>query len=309
MNVVIFADGSARVGAGHQVRMSTLARQLAAAGHGCLLVCVDLPGSSHEWAWGGLPQRVVRDEAGLLALVTARGPDAVIVDSYAVLPDTLSALGRRAALVVFDDVPGRDLSAASLVVNASPDASAADYPPGARVASGLEFALVRPEFSARRGVDAEGPTLVMLGATDARGLLPAVLDHLLDSTGRHLAVVTGDLGAAPREHERIEWHHGLPAGAVARLMRSSSGAVLTASSVCLEAACVGLPFVALEVAANQARLAAALRRAGVVVLAPERVGDLADALVRARVPADLPVDDQGAARVVAAIEHLLAGAG
>lgn len=309
MNVVIFADGSARVGAGHQVRMSTLARQLAEAGHGCLLVCVDLPGSSHEWAWRGLPQRVVRDEAELLEVVTARGPDAVVVDSYAALPDTLSALADLAALVVIDDVPGRDLSAASLVINASPDASAADYPPGARVASGLEYALIRPEFSSGRGADAGGPTLVMLGATDARGLLPAVLDHLLDSTDRHLAVVTGELGAAPREHHRLEWHHRLPADAVARLMRSASAAVLTASSVCLEAACVGLPFVAVEVVDNQARLAAALRRAGVVVLAPGRVEELAGALDRAKLPADLRVDGRGAARVVVAIEHLLAGAG
>lgn len=304
MKILIFADGSASVGAGHQVRMSTLARAAVEAGHDCLLACLDLPGSSHGWAWRGLSHVTLGHESELIELTTTRRPDAVVIDSYAMLPVTLSALAERAPVVAIDDVPGRDLSAASLIVNASPGASAADYRDAAQVAAGPSYALVRPEFTPRRAAAPDGPTLVMMGATDARGLLPDLLAALLTLTTGSVTVVTGGQVPATRQDGRLEWQQRLTAPELALLMQRCATGVLTASSVCLEAAAVGLPFVAFEVADNQARLAAALRRAGVVVLTPERLDELGPSMARAAVPADLRVDGRGAARVVAAIERL-----
>lgn len=304
MKVVLHADGSSTLGAGHQVRMAALARALTDAGHEALLVGRDLPGSSHAWAWRGLPQRLLDVEDDLVDVMRAAGADAIVIDTCSTPPAALQALADVGLLAVLDDVPGRDLSAAAIVVNPWPGVSAADYDAAQTVLVGPGYALVRPELARARGPTPGGPTLVIMGATDAKGLLPRIVAPLLAGTPGRLAIVLGAEPTVP-PHDRIDRHERLDGEALARLMHACSAGVLSASTVAVEAACVGLPFVAIELADDQARLAAGLRAAGVTVLTSMDLHDLPRALDRAAVPRDF-VDGLGAARVAAALERAVA---
>lgn len=314
MNVLLHADGSTVLGAGHQVRAAALAFALVRAGHTGQLVARDLPGSPHGWAWRGLAHSTIPPDAVAEALVERAREvraDALVVDDPAASPEHLRALARVAPVVVIDDVPGRDLSAASAVVNPWPGVRASDYGHVREAALGLAYALVRPEFAGPRGVTAGGPTLVVMGGNDARGVLPQALQALLEATPRRMVVATGaEVGDSLRAlieqaAGRVLVRGPLDAAALVQLMRSCNDAVLSASTVAVEAACLGLPFVAVELSADQARLAAGLRDAHVPTVTPATLGDLPDALERARAPVDF-VDGKGPDRVVALLERLAA---
>ena len=236
--MIVYAEGTPATGAGHLIRCASLAQAL-----GATLVTRAIPDSLHAWAWAGQRTEVL-DAASpdaAVALLVQRDAGPVVVDHPAV--------SKIDGLVLIEDVPGRDVRAARLVIN--PWADPVDYP-GTPTCTGPAFALVRPEFAAGEDGPRDGRTVVMLGATDHLGLRPGLVADL-----RRLGREPLPLGHPPLgPHE------------LSIALRGSAAGVVSCSGIAIEADVCGLPLVAIETAANQSRLAALLRQAGVPVFLP-----------------------------------------
>lgn len=307
LRVVLFADGSGTIGAGHQVRCGALARALVAAGHDALLLARDLPGSPHRRLWQDLAAELTAAKAGVAealgAALQRHGPDVLVVDHYDVDAALLAEVGVRTRVALIDDVPSERAWPASLVINSAPGVRPSDYA-GQAVALGPSHALVRAEFQAVRHRPEPGEAvLVALGSArsfDADDVLRALLERPGLAVEWVGVAPNGLGGLAPSQRSRVRVHEGLSAADLAGLMARCGAGLLSASSVCLEAACVGLPFAAVATAANQGRLAAGLAERGVPVYEAARAPwRAAAASLGALAGARLAVDGHGAARVAA----------
>lgn len=275
--VLLYADGAQGIGAGHQVRCAAIAHALAAAGHEAVLGCRDLAGSTHGWAWLGLTVQMVGAEslpgAALHALIGRTAPDVVLVDHYGM--SGRDARGVAVPVAMLDDAPERDLTGARLVVNPSPVAAPSWYP-DQPVLLGPRSLPLRAEFLAPKPASRGDGILLALGGTDAGGLA-ARLAPLLAAHGPVRTVA------------------GLPAAEVAAVMDGCRVAVVTASGIAWECLARGLPLVAVQVAGNQAQVAASLAAAGVPVVTAAEIERIPALLSSACAPASLTPAGDGAA--------------
>jgi len=316
--LLFVADGSQEIGAGHHIRCAALAAAALAQRHDVRMTCRDLPDSTHGWAWNHLPVATVAADVGPAALLrSARerwSADLTIVDHHGIASADLATLSAEAPLALIDDLADRDCTGARLVINHAAGIVPADYPRNP-VAVGLAWALLRPAFWQRPAVAREHDlALLLVGATDHLGLLPALVQRLLSDPARRLLVISSRqpgseahrLSALVAAHpERIDWRRGADAAGVADAMARASHGIVAASTVALEAMAMGLPIVAVHTVANQDRFAAALAVAGVTVVRPDRLDDPAALLANAQVPAGLHVDGRGAERAVARLADCL----
>jgi UDP-2,4-diacetamido-2,4,6-trideoxy-beta-L-altropyranose hydrolase len=302
MRVSILAEGSASIGAGHQVRMGVLAGALAKRGHIVELWTRDLAGSTHGWAWQGMPCKTLAEHASLGDLLRAAvaSSEVLVIDHYEI--NAPASMPKSVRVIMIDDVPGRDMSGARLVVNQNLGVEQKEYPVPALV--GPEYALVRPPFMSVTHRPMQ-EFLVMIGATDDLNL-----NHHLATTiqgqfpGQVVNVVTAnDYKAAAGS--AIVARHRLDGEAMAQLMARCRAAVLAASSSVYEALAVGLPFVAVHTAANQDRIARALDRQQLALVIRPAEWQLVADLIK-HLPRSIPrsVDGKGAERVVKALENL-----
>jgi len=303
VNVVLVADGSPAVGAGHQVRLAALAEHLVARGHRALLVAADVAGSPHSWAWRGLEHELwpgtepAADAAARIA--HAIGADWLVIDHYGIDGRALERLASLVAVLVVDDVPGRDLAAARLVLNQNVGVVAGEYPGDALV--GPEHALLRRPFAAGPGEPPGDDVAVMLGGTDASGLTGRVCRTLVAAGFPVFAISGGGIDDLP---PGVAMHRGADAQTLARLLRGARAAVVAAGSSVYELLALGVPFVALHLVANQDRIARGLieRRLAPVIAAAaiDRLPALVAGLRRGASPA---IDGRGADRVIDEMER------
>lgn len=296
MQVGIFADGSSTLGAGHQVRTRALAEALIAAGHDVRLCCRDLPGSPHGWAWQGLPQVVLSAKQSPQAALAQCPGNLLVVDHYEITGEDLPT---DQLVVVLDDVPGRELHQAAIVLNQNLGVPADAY--GNRGRVGPTYALVRAAFAGPRWrANEPAPVLVMLGGTDHLRLAVTIVEHLRAAGLSVLAIsreVVHGHGVDVRERMTAE--------ELALALATCRAAVFGAGSAVWEALCVGAPLVAVHTAGNQDCIVAGLRAHRLAtILQPSTVSEVAAAVLAARPPPSGLVDGLGAARMVTIMEQL-----
>lgn len=279
--IFLYAEGTSQLGAGHLVRARALAEEAEHAGAGLTLVTRRQPTSQHHWAWAGLPARELdaADAASAVAQLTAQreGHGALIIDH----PQVAIPPGA----IVIEDVVGRSLTGARMVIN--PWATPADYP-HLVTCTGPAYALLRSAFSPDPQAKRDHRVLVLLGATDHRGLQPAVLAAMA-AAGKEAVTI----GSTP-----------VSATALAELMRACGSGILSCSGVACEADACGMPVVVLRTAPDQQRLAECLTATGISVITAEAPNWLESVLVANPRHAGL-FDGGGAARVAARIRESL----
>lgn len=284
MRVALWADGSATVGAGHLIRSRLVGQALLARGHDVRWLTPTATGPA-SWAWQDL-------DFELAAAPPRQGYDLLLGDGNRARGPVL-----RPA-VWLHDRPAGPHPEVDLVIDAA--ARAADYP-SVPACLGPDYRLLQDIFFTTPWRGGDG-LLIVPGGTDATDLLPT-LATALSVDQRQAATVVGCGDGKARGLGFADGLGSLTAPELAQRMAGAAACLVTASTVAWEALAVGCPVVAVEVVANQADSAAALRALGVPVLSRDDLSHLAEHIAQAKVcPA--PIDGQAAERVADRIEDL-----
>jgi len=318
---LLAADCGRGVGLGHLERMLALAEALRPEVEASVLVPegdaalrrrVSDRGHTPIDAQGDTPLRVAS------ALAASPLFDAVVLDGYVFDVGLQRRLRDRAPLTVVDDL--RLPTDCDLAVNPSPGGESL-RPDGARAfLGGAAYALIRASVVSAREMASRGDreprtVLVSTGATDPAGLGLSVSHALLDRDST--VAVTRVVGPDSMELAGDAWPRESLLVAPPDLAGGLGTATVyvgAAGTTAVQAACVGCPSVITAAVSNQEAQAAALAAAGcaVVVDPAELAGACLTLLDDPARRAEMStrgralVDGRGAARVAAAIRHLVA---
>lgn len=232
------------------------------------------------------------------ALASARAiepsrADWIIVDHYGLdrawEAAAKAAQGSTVSIMAIDDLANRPHDCDLLLdqtFGRAPDSYQKLTKPPARILAGAKFALLRPEFVAWRSIALKRRErmtqarhlLISLGGTDVGGITARVLEEaLLADYPFAIDVVIGrdapSLSAvrtigAEREDVRVH----VDVAEMAPLMARADMAIGAAGGTSWERCCLGLPTLAISLAANQSYIAEQLDHAGAHRLAPSAGG-------------------------------------
>ncbi|WP_312485913.1 UDP-2,4-diacetamido-2,4,6-trideoxy-beta-L-altropyranose hydrolase [Stutzerimonas nitrititolerans] len=323
MNVVFRADASLQMGTGHVMRCLTLADALTAAGARCEFICRTHPGNlldlirskgyiAHELSirqgmsgagvsgcktesgehasahshWLGASQ--AEDAAACVPILAELQPDWLIVDHYALdvrWEQALKPHYRR--LMVIDDLADRP-HACDLLLDQTYGRQDEDYrawvPNDCQILCGSQYALLRPEFAARRPYSLQRRVrpqlrqlLISMGGVDKDNATGRVLEALRDCPlpgDCRITVVMGSTAPWLKEVKQqtlsLPWPSQVLVGVsdMARLMADSDLAIGAAGATSWERCCLGLPTAMVVLAENQRCIAQALSNNGAAQLIP-----------------------------------------
>ncbi|MBP7828514.1 MAG: UDP-2,4-diacetamido-2,4,6-trideoxy-beta-L-altropyranose hydrolase [Kiritimatiellae bacterium] len=318
MKLVIRADASAKIGAGHVMRCLSLAQAAMARGWEATMVSRDLaPGLRKRVETAGcrlvsIAQAHPHPDDLAHTLEAARQSAArwIVVDGYdfdAGYHAALRASGAR--VMVVDDHRHRDRYPADILFNQNIHAERLVYPadPGTVFLLGPRYALLGPAFLPWRDRPRDIPetarrVLVSMGGADPDNATATVMDGLKD-LDVEVKVIAGSVNAHVEKLREKCSEFGLQVSGsrphpslftllhdvtdMPALMTWADLAILGAGSTCWEAAFMGLPSLMVVLADNQRGVAGGLAEEGVGVnlgegtdLRPEAVADQVGALLR-----------------------------
>ena len=235
------------------------------------------------------PKAEARTETGT-GTGTETEADIAILDDYALGAETETALRAMArTLLVLNDAPTRAHDC-DLLLDPTQGRDPADYapcvPPGTQILTGARYALLRPDFAAkrpqalaRRAQDTVRRVLVSFGLGDP-GNLCLTTAQALEGLEMQVDIALG--AAAPTAQalaelaaRRADITLHLDTPDMADLMVQADLAIGAAGGTSWERACLGLPGIAVPVVDNQTTIAAELSRsaAALVLGAPDRLPD------------------------------------
>jgi UDP-2,4-diacetamido-2,4,6-trideoxy-beta-L-altropyranose hydrolase len=267
--------------------------------------------------------------------VTAIGVICLVVDHYGLDATFESAArGKASMMLVIDDLADRQHDC-DLLVDPNPERVAADYAGrtngATRFLLGPQYALLRPEFAARRPARVRPPRqpaerlLITLGGADPHNVSQRLLEALprLGDSGLKTVLVIGP--ANPHRETLAALAPSLGVEIVVDppdlvgLMLDADLAVSSASTSFWELACLGVPALVVVTADNQRAVALAAANAGAALVLGESnrldPRDLTTAITalaadpeRRQRMSDAGrklVDGKGAERVAAAVARII----
>ena len=264
-----------------------------------------------------------------LPLLRKLRPRCILLDSYFVTPDYMSALRQEAPLVYIDDLNTFNYPA-DLVINYTLYAEQCEYPQDKRYLLGPEYVPLRREFQnipQRMPFRQVKNVLISAGGADPAHVALACAAYLREQNGEDGRTYHMVLGSMNPDMTAIQAAAaGCPYLVLHRqvsdmrtLMLNCDAAVSAAGSTLFELCACGLPAVTYVLADNQIRNAASFAEAGVMLHGgdvrtdPAFAGTLftklellaEDTALRQRMSQRMQdlVDGNGAARCVGAIEN------
>lgn len=332
MHILVRADASRAIGAGHAMRCLCLADRLAGAGHAVTFLTCPAEGDliakirahGHDVLALEPSRDEVEDAEACLHRIGGRSVDWIVVDHYGLGTVWERRIRARAGAIMAIDDLGRP-HAADLVLDqnlANPLHDGYATVTG-RALLGPRYALLRPAFAeARAGSLARrdghvGRVLVSFGGSDPTDQTPAAL-RALASLGRDDLAVDAVIGRANANRAAVEALCRAMPRAVLHVQRPDMETLIAAADLAIgaggtsvwERCALGCPALVVVVAQNQAALAEAAADAGAAInlgwhaqIRPDdiaaRVRALApDALVRMSARAAAVCDGFGVERVV-----------
>lgn len=273
--IFCFADAGIRVGSGHIFRLYPVVEALART-----KIPVEMITPVHRTKLVGMGLRNVRSgNAAVFAQVLGEKQRCtIIVDSYR-QRKILSAQAGANPIVLFDDhyAPPQEVA---LVINAAPSATPESYRSDLCTLLGPKYASVHSAFcGARRQFQVREKIckiMVALGGNDTGSLLPALTCKLLGQFSTAELVVCGAPGADIPKHSRVVRREWVSQAEMGPLMASCDLAVFAGGQMLVQAACIGLPTIAMPQSSNQALHAAAWENLGSALVA-ETLADLSAA--------------------------------
>lgn len=340
-SLLVRADVSTRMGAGHAMRCFALAKAWQNTG-GCVTFAMaeTIPGIEARFRNNGVQVEHVASNAGSREdadetsnLARRNRAGWTVVDGYQFAPAYHRQLKDSGLRVLMVDDDGRFPEyCADFVLNQNLAANEQMYARRGsctRLLLGTEYALLRPEFLAGAQSRETPPVarhlLVTMGGSDADNVTLKVMQALAGvSRGLETTIVVG-LGN-PHSEQLGVLAGGLPQVRLERnppdmasLMRRADMAVSAAGSTCWELAFLGVPMIVAVLATNQQGIAKVLAEGDVAVslgwhanLSPSQIseaieqlaGDSAHRLAMSKAGQKL-VDGRGAERVVKVLQNSL----
>jgi UDP-2,4-diacetamido-2,4,6-trideoxy-beta-L-altropyranose hydrolase len=296
MKVLFRVDSSADIGSGHLIRCLTLADHLVGKGVDVAFVCSDLAGAMFEllrtrgYRYVRIAATSAQSECQLLdarQTIEAVGKlfceklDWLIVDQYqfdAVWERELQPYADR--IFVIDDLADRQHDCDLLLDQNYDDAHRYEalVPSACSLLLGPRFALLRPEYAARRKLmgSRQGTVqrvLVFFGGTDQHNMTGLSLQALSSPELRYLKV---DLviGANYRFHDELKRQAAArpnstiygPRPHLADLMAQADIAIGAGGATNWERMCLALPSLVITLAQNQAPISEQLSHEGAIKL-------------------------------------------
>ena len=312
LSVAIRADASVAIGSGHVMRCAALATALRSRGAAVVFVCRSAPGDLLAWLdSAGFAVRALApavtgweedDAAATRAALAGIDPDWLIVDHYQLDARWEQSMRPAAGrILAIDDLADRPHECDVLLDQNLYLDSAARYagrvPAACTRLLGPGYALLRPQFRRARALVKKRPSevgriLLAFGGSDAGNETAKALRaiRLLDRSAMQVDVV---VGAANPHRAALEQYcrtlHNVvlhcQVDDMARLMLGADLCVGAGGSTSWERCCVGLPTLAVAIAANQVEAARTLGKLGYVRFlgSADQISeqDIAQALVRA----------------------------
>lgn len=342
-NVLVRADGSAEIGAGHIMRCLALGNAWQEAAADVTFACAEiLPAlqqrlQQHKFAVAAIGGKPGSEEDAQYTANLAKDLRSawVIVDGYQFRPDYYRHLKKQGLRCVAIDDDGRlDQYCAEVVLN--PNAAANEGMYGKRqrhtqLLLGSRFALLRPEFrdAARKRECSEVArrVLVTMGGSDPENVTLKVVQALIElaAEGVEVRVVAGSgyrhldqLRACTGKMRGRVWVEENPAE-MAPLMAWADIAVSAAGGTCWELACMGVPAVVIAISKDQCGSAEAVAEHGTGCnlgwhsdVSPTDIKDAVQRLLQDRerrqamsTAGQNLVDGQGPRRVVEFLQRML----
>ena len=296
--MVFRCDASVDIGAGHVVRCLTLAEKLADAGWSCAFASnretvVTVPMLKRRGYDTLRLHGPAEGESSEFAQQWPDGCDLLVVDHYqrdATFESTCRPWARK--ILAIDDLADRPHDCELLLdqtLGRRSDEYRSLVPSACHLLLGPDYALLRPQFAAARAGAlerhrAQGPlqrVLVSFGGSDPRNMtaialeglaatdLPLAVDVVFGADHADERYPSGLIGAMAAE---VTVHRDV--SNMAALMARADLAIGAAGTTAWERCCLGLPSIAIPVAANQERIAAELDRAGAIrLLEPPGLAD------------------------------------
>ncbi len=305
--IAIRCDGGANQGAGHVARCKPIALAFRDAGWETIVVG-RLDGLA---AWmvrtAGLPVREPFKEEP--CGVDADAFDAALVDLYNVPKYEICALARALPIVTLGE--SASCEAAGVVIDYHLDRNTSED--GSRLLAGPAYAPVDPAFAAI-GREQSGHLRCVLVTLGGSAMVRRFAEPLIAAVAEAYPTVRLLVAAGLPVPDHVVVERLPQPATLVEPAREADVAVTAAGMTAYELACAGVPFLALIVADNQARVGRALERSGLSLVLDvrqgidscalrERLVKLADASVRRSLGAAGPqtIDGRGASRAVSAL--------
>jgi UDP-2,4-diacetamido-2,4,6-trideoxy-beta-L-altropyranose hydrolase len=285
-NVLVRADASAEIGAGHIMRCVALGSAWQDAGADVTFACAEiLPAlqqrlQEHKFAVVAMEGKPGSEEDAQYTAKLAQDLSSawMIVDGYQFRPDYYRHLrGQRLRCVAIDDDGRFDEYCADVVLNSNAAANEGMYVKRQRhtqLLLGSRFALLRPKFrdaaTKRECRKVARNLLVTMGGSDPQNVTLKVVQALIElaAEGVEVRVVAG---SGYRHLEQLRACTGRMRGEVcveenpaemAPLMAWADIAVSAAGGTCWELACMGVPAVVIAISEDQCGSAQAVADQG-----------------------------------------------
>ena len=288
-------DGDDRVGAGHVARCIRIASAFRAAGREPVFFGTFRGTAATLLDTAGHEARPARELDG-------REPEAIVVDSYELTDEEVSALAKRAPTAFLSD--GAPAPSGCVVVSYHLDAADRIDVSGAAAVLGPSYAPVDPALVAARRDRGLATALVTLGGgAQAPELMTAAAKALRDEGVAEVFIAAREAPVAAAGVDGVEVDFE-PGGLGARIAWADV-ALSSGGSTPYDLACAGVPAALVAIAANQEPIAAAFATAGLATAAANAsaapVGDAVRAMAAARdtlaVAGPRAIDGYGAFRV------------
>lgn len=340
-NIAFRVDSSSSMGTGHVMRCLTLAGQLVEMGFQPVFFSTNLPGSLTSLIASTYPIEIVSSESSLQFVESCRNyhPKAIVVDHYEIEHRWESTVQSEinVPMIVVDDLADRK-HACELLIDQNLGRRSSDYdglvPVSSQRLIGPHYALLRPEFAKLRPQSLTSKlqfrgvkrVLISLGGADPTNVTLRVLRQLDSISPQQLSIIDVVVGNAyPHQQELHAFaaNSSLPVtlhiqvANVGELMQRADLAIGAGGSSAWERCAMGLPSIAIGIAANQNIVLKGLQeaRAALVVQSPDQLhtdfedcwrqlNQSKDYLEMSRNAAAL-VDGAGAYRVAQSIGALL----
>lgn len=289
-SIVFRVDSSSNMGTGHVMRCLTLAGQLAEIGLQPVFLCASLPGNLSNLIASHYPVEILCDDSPLhvVDLCRKHNVQAVVVDHYLIDHSWESAVKAdiKVPMVVVDDLANRRHEC-ELLIDQNLGRQSSDYdgllPSNTQRLIGTHYALLRPEFAVLRPQSLAKKlqfngikrVLISLGGADPTNVTLGVLQQLRSISPQHLSRVDVVVGTAYRyqlELQDFVEESSLPVAIhtqianVGELMLHADLAIGAGGSSAWERCAMGLPSIAIGIAANQAIVLKGLQEGGAALV-------------------------------------------